>query len=302
MNPLRIGAFVAACVFTPVVVAATAPMERAAAVKLFDSWKAPVPPRHLVGNLYYVGAIGVSSYLITTPEGHILIDTGFDETVPIVQRGIEALGFKLSDVKFMLSSHAHVDHTGGHARMKRLTGAKVVASAEDARVLESGGTKDFIPFPKDLTTYEPVKVDRIVADGDTVKLGGVTLTAHLTPGHTRGATTWTMDVVEDGRPYRVVFFSSVSISPGTQLTGPDAAYPEIVSDLEQSLAKLKALRCDLFFAPHGAQFAMAEKFARLDRGEKGSVVFADPEGWRALLAGAEKAFREQLAAERSDAQ
>ena len=272
------------------------PVDREAAIRMFAAWKAPVPPRRLVGSIHYVGAIGVSSYLITTPDGHILIDTGFEDTVPTIQRGIEQLGFQLSDIKLMLSSHAHIDHTGGHAAMKRLTEAKVIASAADAQVLESGGADDFIPFPKDLITYSPVKVDRIVADGERVTLGGVTLTANLTPGHTRGATTWTMDITENSEILRVVFFSSASLNSGTRLLGKPA-YPEIVSDLEATFARFKNMACDIFFAPHGGQFAMAEKFARLDRGEK--KAFVDPEGWQTLIANAEKAFREQLQAEQA---
>ena len=135
-----------------------------------------------------------------------------------------------------------------------------------------------------------------VAIREAVTLGGVTLTAHLTPGHTRGATTWTMDVNEGGRVHRVVFFSSASINAGTRLTGPNAAYPDIVSDLEGSFAKFKAMRCDLFFAPHGGQFAMADKFARLDRGE-GVAALVDPAGWKQLIDAAEKAYRDQLALE-----
>jgi metallo-beta-lactamase class B len=261
---------------------------------MFAAWKAPVPPRRLVGNVYYVGAIGVSSYLITTPEGHILLDTGFADTVPIIQRGVEQLGFRPSDIKLILSSHAHIDHTGGHAAMQRLTGADVVASAGDARVLESGGADDFIPFPKDLIVYEPVRVKRIVTDGEQVVLGGVALTAHLTPGHTRGATTWTMEVTEEARVLKVVFFSSASLNSGTRLLGRPA-YPEIVQDFEATFARLKSLPCDIYFAPHGGQFAMAEKFARLDRGVKDA--FVDPEGWRTLIGNAEKAFRDQLKAE-----
>lgn len=263
---------------------------------MFDAWKAPVPPRHLAGNIYYVGAIGVSSFLITTPAGHVLIDTGFADTVPIIQRGVEQLGFKLTDIKYILSSHAHIDHVGGHALMKRLTGAQLVASAADAEVLASGGRSDFIPFPKDMIIYEPVKVDRIVRDRDEVQLGGVALTAHMTPGHTRGATTWTMDIVDAGKTYHVVFFSSASINAGTRLTGANAAYPEIASDLEETFAKLKQLPCDLFLAPHGGQFAMADKFARLDRGE-GVSALVDREGWKALVASAEKAYRAELAAQ-----
>jgi metallo-beta-lactamase class B len=268
------------------------PPGRAWVQQLFDSLKAPVPPRHLVGNIYYVGASGVSSFLITTPEGHILLDTGFEDTVAIILRGVEQLGFRLSDIKILLSSHAHIDHTGGHALMQRLTGARIYASAADARVLESGGVDDFIPWPRDTIVYAPVKVDHLVADGGTVTLGGVTLTAHLTPGHTRGATTWTMDVAEGGRTYHVVFFSSVTVNPGVRLLG-NAAYPEIVSDYEATFARLKALPCDIFFAAHGYQFGMTEKFARQDQGG-GPDPFIDPAGWRALLASTENAYRNQL--------
>ena len=273
------------------------PPSRDSVRRLFDSWKAPVPPRHLVDNIYYVGAIGVSSYLITTPAGHILIDTGFEDTVPIVRQGVEQLGFHLADIKILLSSHAHIDHVGGHALMQRLTGAKIYASARDAEVLESGGAKDFIPFPKDMIVYTPTHVDHIVADGERVTLGGVTLTAHLTPGHTRGATTWTMDVTEDGHPYHVVFFSSASINAGTRLVR-DPAYPEIVPDFETTFARLKELPCDIFFAPHGGQFAMGDKFARLESGAKPNP-FIDPAGWRTLVDGMEKSFRTQLARERA---
>lgn len=274
-----------------------APLGVAAVNRMFDAWKAPVPPRHLVGNIYYVGAIGVSSYLITTPEGHILLDTGFAETVPIILRGVEQLGFKPADIRFILSSHAHIDHVGGHALVKAaVQGAQVVASAADARVLESGGADDFIPFPRETILFTPVKVDRIVADGESVTLGGVVLTAHLTPGHTRGATTWTMQVADTGvRPWDVLFYSSASINAGTRLLH-NPLYPEIATDLARTLAKLRELPCDIFFAPHGGQFAMAGKFAALDRGE-GVAALVDPVGWKQLLEGAEKAYRDQLALE-----
>jgi metallo-beta-lactamase class B len=265
--------------------------------RLFDGWRAPVPPRQLVGNIHYVGASGVSSFLITTPAGHILLDTGFDDTVPIIQRGVEQLGFRLADIKFILSSHAHIDHVGGHARMKKLTGAQIVASAADARTIASGGEDDYIQWPKDTILYAPAKVDRIVADGERVTLGGVTLIAHLTPGHTRGATTWTIDVEDRGATRHVVFFSSASINAGTRLVN-NPLYPDFVRDFEATFAKLRALPCDIFFAPHGGQFAMADKFARLDRGERENP-FVDPAGWKQLIAGAEKAFRDQLALERA---
>ena len=272
---------------------------RAWVQKLFAALKAPVPPRRLVGNIYYVGASGVSSFLITTPAGHILLDTGFEDTVPIITYGVAQLGFKLTDIKLILGSHAHVDHAGGHALMKKLTGARVVASAADARLLESGGAEDFLPWPKDTLAYAPVPVDETVADGGTVTLGGVTLTAHLTPGHTRGATTWTMDVTEDGRVYHVVFFSSTTVNPGVSLLH-NPAYPEIVADYETTFARLKALPCDIYFSPHGAQFGMPERFARQDAGE-GARAFVDPAGWHQLLATVENAYRTQLAAERAAA-
>jgi metallo-beta-lactamase class B len=273
------------------------PLDRAAVARLFAPLRAPVPPRHLLANIYYVGAIGVSSYLITTPEGHILLDTGFDDTVPIIRRSVEQLGFKVADIKIILSSHAHIDHVGGHARMQQLTGAKIYASAGDARALETGGDDDYIQWPKDTIVYAPVKVDHIVADGEQVTLGGVTLTAHLTPGHTRGATTWTMDAIADGRTQHIVFFSSATINPGTRLMN-NPLFPDFVAEFEASFAKWKALPCDIYFAPHGGQFAMAEKFAKLGTGAAPNP-FIDPGGWKKLIAGAEKAFREQLAAERA---
>jgi metallo-beta-lactamase class B len=268
------------------------PPARDAAIRMFEAWKAPVPPRHLVGNIYYVGAIGVSAFLIATPEGHILIDTGFEETVPLIQRSVEQLGFKIGDIKFILSSHAHIDHTGGHAAMKELTGAKIVASAADAEILASGGGADFSPFPKDLMRYTPVRADRIVRDGEVVSLGETQLTARLTPGHTRGATTWTMKVKDGATERDVIFFSSVSIVEGTRLV-KNPPYPEIVDDYRATFAKLKALPCDIWFAPHGGQFAMAEKLARLDASAT-TNPFIDPQGWQKLVAAAEAAFVRQL--------
>ncbi len=180
--------------------------------------------------------------------------------------------------------------------MKKLTGAQILASAPDARTIESGGEDDYIKWPKDTILYTPAKVDRIVADREKVTLGGVTLTAHVTPGHTRGATTWTMDVVDGSAVRHVVFFSSASINAGTHLLN-NPHYPEFVRDFEATFATLRALPCDIFLAPHGGQFAMADKFARLARGENENP-FVDPAGWKRLIAGAEKAFRDQLAIER----
>lgn len=279
--------------------AQSAPLTVAEVKQLFDPWKAPVPPRHLIGNIYYVGAIGVSSFLITTSEGHILLDTGFEETVPLIRKSVEQLGFKVSDIKVILSSHAHIDHVGGHAAMKQLTNARIVASAEDAKTLESGGRDDFIPLPQETILYAPAKVDQIVRDGEVVSLGGVRLKAHLTPGHTRGATTWTMEVADKGQTYQVVFFSSASINAGTKLLG-NPRYPRIVEDFTATFARLKAIPCDVFFAPHGGQFAMAAKFAHPENPAEPNP-FIDPNGLPRIVAQAERSFLQQLGRERAGA-
>lgn len=277
----------------------TDPTDARAVKLLFDSWKLPIAPRTLIGNIHYVGSAGVSVFLITTPQGHFLIDTGFEENVIMAQKGIKQLGFKVSDIKYILSSHTHNDHTGGHASMKKLTGAAVVSSAEDARILESGGMEDFSPFIKEMMRYTPIKPDRIVADGDQVKLGDVTMTAHLTPGHTKGATTWTMQVKDGDKLLNVVFFSSTSISRGTKLVG-NKDYPRITEDFEATYEKLKELPCDVWFAPHGGAFAMTNKFAQQDRTPSPNP-FIDPDGWKRNLASQERTFREQLATERAAA-
>jgi metallo-beta-lactamase class B len=269
----------------------------AASERMFNAWKTPQAPRHIIGNINYVGPGGVSSWLITTPEGNILIDTTFDDCVPRICDNIEKLGHHVGDIKIILSTHAHSDHTGGHAAMKKRTGAQIISSAADAHLLETGGVDDFSPFPKDLMTYPPVKADRIVQDGETVSLGGVSLTAHLTPGHTKGATTWTMPLTADGKIYQVLFFSSVSIAePTPLLSNPD--YPGIADDFAATFKKLKTLPCDIFLAPHADQFGLAGKLTRLDAGATPNP-FIDPDGWKKFLTNAENTFLKQLAAEKN---
>ena len=260
--------------------------------KLFDSWKAPFPPFRILGNVYYVGLSGVSSYLITTPAGHILMDTAFDDTVPLLQANIAALGFDWRDIKFILASHAHVDHTGAHARMKDLTGAVIVMSEADAALLARGGREDFSPFPAELLAYRPAQTDRIVCDDDQVTLGGVTFTAHLTPGHTQGATTWTTRLAEGGRELDVMFFSSLGLVEGTRLRD-NSIYPGIVAGYRESLAKLRKLPCDIFLAPHGEMFGLADKAERLKRGEQPNP-FIDTQALSAILATTERVLAEAL--------
>ena len=280
-------------------VAGAAPADATNWKRAFESWKAPCDPFRIAGNVYYIGASGVSAFLIVTREGHVLIDTGFEETVGVIRTNMARLRFRFEDVKLLLASHAHVDHVGGHALMKELTGVKIVMSEADAALLASGGTNDIGPTASDqMMAYRPARSEGIVRDGDTVSLGGATLTCHLTPGHTRGATTWTMPVEEDGRRLNVVFFSSLTLLDGTRLRG-NPKYPSLLDDYRATFAKLRALPCDIFLAPHGGMFGMADKAARQARGERPNP-FIDSASLLKAVTAAETAVNAQLAKE-SDA-
>ena len=259
------------------------------------AWNAPVEPFRIVGNIYYVGVSGVTSFLITTPEGSILVDGGFPETAPLIEKNVASLGFRIQDVRLLLNSHAHYDHCGGLAELRRLSGAQMVASRADAEVLESGGRVSFEGWKN--SGFPAVKVDRVIADGETVTLGDVRLTAVLTPGHTKGCTTWTMPVTESGKTYRVVFYCSTSV-PGYRLVN-NAKYPQIVSDYEHSFAKLRQLSCDVFLAPHGGFFHLDEKRARIGKGRVNP--FIDPAEFRAFLDRSEQDFYRELKKQQADA-
>jgi metallo-beta-lactamase class B len=266
--------------------------EDAALKKQWKAWNEPRKPFRIIGNIHYVGPQSVSSFLITTPEGHILIDTGFDMSVARIRKSVTQLGFELQDIEIILSSHAHLDHVGGHSAMKELTGAEIWMSEADAALLATGGTDDFTPFSLEMKAYPPAKADRILADGERVTLGGTTLTCHLTPGHTKGTTTWTMEVEEAGQRYAVVFFGSTSILPGVSLVD-NPRYPRIAQDLRESYAKLEGLPCDVFLAPHGSFFDLDDKAARLSRGEQPNP-FIDPGAYRTFVEKAERSFLDQL--------
>jgi metallo-beta-lactamase class B len=253
----------------------------------------PFEPCRVIGNIYYVGASDVSSFLIVTPRGHILIDSGFGTTVPLIREAVRKLGFRFEDIKILLNSHAHVDHAGGHAVLKRLCGAQIVMSEADAATLARGGRGDFLPFDDEVIAYEPVKADRIIRDGEEVTRGGVTLTAHLTPGHTRGCTTWTMAVEEGGKRFDVVFYGGTTILPGVRLVN-NPKYPAIADDFEKTFRRLKSLPCDVFLAPHGSMFGLREKAQRRAAGQTPNP-FIDPEGYRGYISQSEGAFRRKLA-------
>jgi metallo-beta-lactamase class B len=255
------------------------------------SWNQPVEPFRIAGNLYYVGASDIASYLIATPEGHILLDGGFVETVPLIRESVKKLGFKIEDVKILLNTHAHYDHAAGLAELKKLTGARLHASEADAPALARGGKDD--PLFGDQFLFPPVQADRLLKDGDTVSLGGSTLTAHLTPGHTAGCTTWTMKV----EGLNAVIVCSTSVLPTTKL-GAEPSYPGIAEDYERTFRTLRALPCDLFLAAHGSFYKLGEKAERLKK-TGGANPFIDPEGYRSYLDRNEKAFRERLQKDRN---
>lgn len=250
----------------------------------------PVEPFRIIGNIYYVGASDVTSFLIVTPAGDIVLDGGFVETAPQIEANIQKLGFRLSDVKVLLNSHAHYDHAGGLAELKRATGAQFYASAGDASVLEAGGNGD--PSFREPLTFPPLKPDHTVRDGEDVSLGGTTMTAHVTAGHTRGCTTWTTSVEEDGKQYHVVFVCSTSVLPSYSLVSKPT-YPNIARDYENTFRVLRSLPCDVFLASHGSFFDLAGKREAMQRGAK-TNPFIDPAGYRAYLDRSEASFREEL--------
>jgi metallo-beta-lactamase class B len=258
----------------------------------------PFPVHHVVGNIYFVGSKSLGIYLITTPQGHILLNAGLEGSVPGIQESVARLGFKFSDVKILLISHAHFDHDGGAARITEMTGAKYMVMDADVPVVESGGKQDFFYGQRPDLLYQSAKVDRVLHDGATVKLGDTVLTAHLTAGHTKGCTTWTMKVQEGGTSYDVVIVGSPNVNEGYRLVG-NAAYPQIASDYEKGFGVLKSLHCDVFLGAHGGYYGMEEKYARIKDGA--SNPFIDPDGYKNYVNEREAAFRTELARQKAAA-
>jgi metallo-beta-lactamase class B len=259
-----------------------------------NPWYEPFPAHRVVGNVYYVGSKDLASYLITTPEGHILINSGFERTVPLIRDGVESLGFKMRDIKILLASHAHSDHVAGHALARELTGARVYVMRGDDAAIASGGEGQYLYTT---SRWKPCPVDRVLEDGEEVKLGGVTLVARLTPGHTRGCTTWTWRVADGGKTYDVVVIGSPNVNPGYRLVD-NRDYPRIADDFAATFRTLKALPCDVFLGAHGGYYGMVEKYERAKAGAKDNP-FVDPEGYRSYVAQKEKAFRDTLAAQQA---
>jgi metallo-beta-lactamase class B len=255
-------------------------------------WTTPVAPFRIADGLYYVGSKDLASYLVVTPQGNILINSSLESSPGLIRTSVEQLGFKYRDIKILLISHAHWDHDAGSARVVRETGAKYMVMDGDVPVVESGGAKDFAyadsPYPK-------AKVDRVLHDGDTVKLGGMTLVAHKTAGHTRGCTTWTLKVRQNGKLLDAVIVGSWNVNPGFRLVDKPqqpASYPGIAEDYRKTFAVLRKLPCDIFLGAHGAYFNMLDKLQKAQK--SGESVWIDPQGYQAAVAEREQAFEQEL--------
>ncbi len=248
-----------------------------------------VKPFRLIGNVYYVGLSDNTSFLITSPQGHILLDTTFEGAVPTIRKNIEQLGFKIKDIKFIIQAHAHSDHIEGLAAFKEATGAKVLVMPGDADVLADGGKSDFRSDGRLL--WKPVRADRLLHDGEEVRVGSAVMTAHLTAGHTKGCTTWSTVAQENGKNYNVVFICSLNVNEQVPLVG-NKKYPAIAEDFKKSFALMKTLPCDVFLVSHGRWFNMEQKIKLMEQG--GTNPFIDPAGCKAYLAEREQAFLAQL--------
>lgn len=243
-------------------------------------WNKPFPPHKVIGNVYYVGTEQLATFLIVTPEGDIIINSDFESSVPVIRQSVEKLGFKMTDIKIILGSHAHGDHMEGDALLKELTGAQVMAMEQDVpalRAMKPGGKEH--------------PIDRILQDGDTVSLGGTTLTANLTPGHTQGCTTWTFKTTEAGKSYDVLILCSIGVNPGYVLVN-NRDYPGIAGDYRKSFAKLRAMHADVFLGAHGSFYGLTEKYAKLQPG--GPNPFVDETALPAYVDRMEAAFNARL--------
>ncbi len=246
-------------------------------------WNKPFPAHKVIGNIYFVGTEQLGTYLITTPAGHILINSDFESTVPQIRGSIEKLGFKYSDIKIVLGSHAHGDHMEADALVKEQTGAKVMAMEQDVPAL-----KKMTPGGK----AHPV--DQVLHDGEDVKLGGAVLTAHLTAGHTKGCTTWSARVTEGSKTYDVVIVCSVGYNPGYVLVN-NKDYPQIADDYRRSFATLRKLPCDVFLGAHGSFYDMDAKYAKLKESKEGGAnPFIDHAGYLAYIDKKEKEFNAEV--------
>jgi metallo-beta-lactamase class B len=253
------------------------------------AWTDPQAPFRLAGPIYYVGTAELAAFLIHTPQGHILIDGGTPETAPLIQKSITGLGFKLEDIRILLTTQAHFDHVGTHAHFKKLSGARVEAMAADAKLLRDGGKSDYLFGDNPKYHFPRMAVDRTLKDGDIVTIGGIRLTARHTPGHTPGSATYVMDINEGGKDLKVVFAASTSVNPGTRLV-KDPSYPGILEDYRKTFGVLESLKPDIFLSGHGSFFGLQRKRAAM------AQAWIDPKGYADLIARKKKDFEAIVAA------
>ncbi len=258
-------------------------------------WRQPFEAHRVVGNIYYVGTYDLASFLIVTPAGNVLINGGMADSAPLLRKSVSDLGFQWKDVRWMLTTQAHYDHVAAFAEIQRTTGARVLATAADAVLLEDGGKSDF-HFTSAESRFAPVKVDERIRDGQTLKFGGTEITVNLHPGHTKGSASYAIPVTEGGRTYRVLIANMGSINPGVKLVG-NKKYPRIAEDYASTFEKQKALGCDIFLSSHASQYGLHRKYtpgAAYD-----AARFVDPAGYQGAVAASEAAYRKQLAEERA---
>jgi metallo-beta-lactamase class B len=255
------------------------------------------PPLRIVGNLYYVGDNDLASYLIVTPKGDVLINTGFEYSVGEIQARMQILGFHAKDIRILLVTHAHSDHAAGEAKMKKLTGAKLFAMREEVELLETGGKTDYL-FGSS-SWFPPVKVDRALQDGEKIELGGSVITAYLHPGHTKGSTSFAMEIAEAGKAYHVLIANLGNINEGTALLN-NPKYPKIAEDYAHTFASQKELPCDIFLTSHASQFGLLSKWHPGDAYDPDR--FVDPAGYLRAVERTESRYLRQLEQERSEEQ
>ena len=255
-----------------------------------EEWTRDYNPFRIAGNLYYVGTYDLACYLISTPKGHILINTGVDGSAPMIRAHVEKLGFKFYDIRILLATHAHFDHVGGMAEVKRLTGAKMMISERDAPVLADGGNSDYVLGGRG-SMFEPVKADRLLHDQDTVSLGGMRITVLLHPGHTKGACSFLFDVQDERRSYRVLIANMPSILSETKLSGMPG-YPNVAKDYAYTLKALKSLKFDIWLSSHASQFGLHTKHKPGDG--YNPEAFFDRKGYDEMVGDLEKAYLKKL--------
>jgi metallo-beta-lactamase class B len=253
------------------------------------------PPLRIIGNLYYVGDNDLASYLVVTPKGDILINTGYEYSVPEIRSRIATLGFHLNDIKILLVTHAHSDHAAGEAEVKRVTGAKMYAIQEEVELLETGGKTDYL-FGNS-GWFPPVKVDHALKDGEKIELGGSTITAYLHPGHTKGSASYAMEIADGGKTYRVLIANLGNINDGTVLLH-NPKYPKIVEDYARTFQAQKELPCDIFLTSHAGQFALLRKWRPGD--PYNPDRFVDPDGYARAVDRSEQRYLRQLQEERDE--